>query len=121
MTGPLLKSEDLCEVGTNSRRQYLKELNRGKNPLLTSQRDSASPGGGGGVGGLGWAGKALTSADALFLSRQDAGAVDYADALQDLIGQLGAHKSGRKGSKLGSEPVHCRLLSSHSSLASPGY
>lgn len=58
----------------------------------------------------GCAGKALTSADALFLSRQDAGAVDYADALQDLIGQLGAHKSGRKGSKLGSEPVHCRLL-----------
>lgn len=53
--GPLLKSEDLCEAGTNSRRQYLKELNRGKNPLLTSQRDSASPGGGGGGGGT-WMG-----------------------------------------------------------------
>ena len=63
-----------------------------------------------GLGGLGWVGQALTSADALFLSRQDARAVDYADALQDLIGQLGAHKSGRKESKLGSEPVRCRLL-----------
>lgn len=44
-----------------------------------------------GVGvGLGWA---LTSADALLLPRQDSRAVDDADALQDLIGQLGAHES----------------------------
>lgn len=51
-------------------------------------------------GGLGQ-GWALTSADALLLPRQDAGTVDDADALQDLIGQLGAHESGRKGSKVG--------------------
>lgn len=51
-------------------------------------------------GGAGWA---LTSADALLLPRQDARAVNDADALQDLIGQLGAHEPGRKGSKAGSE------------------
>lgn len=49
--------------------------------------------------------RGLTSADALLLPRQDARAVDDADTLQDLIGQLGAHESGRKGSKLGSETV----------------
>lgn len=47
--------------------------------------------------------RGLTSADALLLPRQDARAVDDADALQDLVGQLGAHESGRKGWKLGSE------------------
>lgn len=46
---------------------------------------------------------ALTSADALLLPRQDAGAVNDADTLQDLIGQLGAHESGRKRAKVGSE------------------
>ena len=74
-----------------------------------------------GSGGHGRAGWALTSADALLLPRQDAGAVDDADALQDLIGQLGAHESGRKGSKVGSEPARCRVLCPRSSLASPGY
>lgn len=47
--------------------------------------------------------RALTSADALLLPRQDARAVDDADALQDLIGQLGAHESGSKRPKMGSE------------------
>lgn len=56
-------------------------------------------------GGLGQ-GWALTAADALLLPRQDAGTVDDADALQDLIGQLGAHESGRKGSKAGSETTY---------------
>lgn len=40
-------------------------------------------------------GKILTSADALFLPRQDARAIDDTDAFQDLIGQLGAHESER--------------------------
>lgn len=43
--------------------------------------------------------RALTSAEALLLPRQDAGAVNDADALQDLIGQLGAHEPGRDGRK----------------------
>lgn len=61
------------------------------------------------VGGEGGDGKgALTSADALLLPRQDARAVNDADALQDLIGQLGAHESARKGSKVRS--AHHRLL-----------
>lgn len=67
------------------------------------------------LGGAGRA-RALTSADALLLPRQDAWAVDDADALQDLIGQLGAHESGRKRSKVGSEQ-HCRVCQRRSSLA----
>lgn len=55
-----------------------------------------------GRGGTGWA---LTSADALLLPRQDARAVDDADTLQDLVGQLGAHEPGREGPKMGSETV----------------
>lgn len=55
-------------------------------------------------------GAALTSADALLLPRQDAWAVNDADALQDLIGQLGAHEPGRKGSKVGSGAAHQSAL-----------
>lgn len=64
-------------------------------------------------------GGALTSADALLLPRQDAGTVDDADALQDLIGQLGAHESGKKGLKVGSGTAH--LQARRSSLASRAY
>lgn len=39
--------------------------------------------------------RAVTSADALFLSRQDPGRVDDADAIQDRVGQLGAHEPAR--------------------------
>lgn len=48
------------------------------------------------VNRVGWA---LTSADALLLPRQDARAVDNADALQDLVGQLGTHEPGRHRSR----------------------
>jgi hypothetical protein len=61
-----------------------------------------------GLGGRGGEGGAPTSADALFLPRQDAGAVDDADALQDLVGQLGAHEPGRDGPKVRSETGLCR-------------
>lgn len=51
--------------------------------ILCSQQRGPQPA----LGGEG-RGQALTSADALLLPRKDAGAVDDADALQDLIGQL---------------------------------
>lgn len=38
----------------------------------------------------------FTSADALFLSRQDPGGVDDAYAVQDRVGQLGAHEPARE-------------------------
>ena len=66
--------------------------------------------------GLGWT---LTSADAVLLPKQDSRAVNDADVLQDLIGQLGAHESGKKGSKAGSGITHLQAL--RSSLASQGY
>lgn len=64
-------------------------------------------------------GRALTSADALLLPRQDARTVDDADALQDLIGQLGAHESGRKRSKAESGTAYLSALKG--SLASQSY
>ncbi|CAK7297048.1 hypothetical protein VULLAG_LOCUS5865 [Vulpes lagopus] len=49
----------------------------------------------------------------------DSRAVNDADVLQDLIGQLGAHESGKKGSKAGSGTTHLQAL--RSSLASQGH
>lgn len=40
----------------------------------------------------GWCQSLFTSADALFLSRQDPGSVDDADTVQDGVGQLGTHE-----------------------------
>ena len=39
----------------------------------------------------------LTSAHSLFGPRQDAWGIDDTDALQDLVGELGAHEPGREG------------------------
>lgn len=51
--------------------------------------------------GRGGGSQALTSANALLLPGQDAGAVDDADALQNLVGQLRTHESGRDRTKIG--------------------
>lgn len=53
--------------------------------------------------GVGGGSQALTSANALLLPGQDARAVDDADALQNLVGQLRTHESGRDRTKLGPE------------------
>jgi hypothetical protein len=42
--------------------------------------------------GVRWPGRLFTSADALLLSGQDPGSVNDADAVQDRVGQLGAHE-----------------------------
>lgn len=83
----------------------------GWNPLLTDITAGVTVSlSSAGVGaGVGWGEGTLTSADALLLPRQDARAVDDADALQDLIGQLGAHESGKKDQRWDQEPHLSKL------------
>lgn len=46
-----------------------------------------------------WVPLVLTSADALLLSRQDPWGVDHTDALEDLVGHLGADEPAHTGER----------------------